>query len=130
MTTPIPVPQTGGMTPGMELQLVTTIAEMRADMRHIRENGDRTLEAVNGLTGRVSNLEADVAALKARPAQDSTLAARVAVNEAEIAAGKTLMATVQAALEARSLSWPKLIAGLAAVVGTLVALGIYNAPVG
>jgi len=68
--------------------------------------------------------------LKARPEIDSTLASRVAVAEAEITASKTIMSTVQSILESRSLSWPKLIAGLAAVVGTLVALGIYNSPVG
>jgi hypothetical protein len=122
--------QTGSMTPGLELQLMTTIAEMRADMRHVRETSDKTFETVNGLSTRVSNVEADVAVLKARPEIDSTLASRVAVAEAEITASKTIMSTVQSILESRSLSWPKLIAGLAAVVGTLVALGIYNSPVG
>lgn len=124
------VPQTGNMTPGLELQLMTTIAEMRADMRHVRENSDKTLSEMNTLSTRLSTVEADVAVLKARPEVDSTLASRVAVNEAEIASSKTLMQAVQAVLESRSLSWPKLIAGLAAVVGTLVALGIYNSPVG
>jgi len=95
--------QTGSMTPGLELQLMTTIAEMRADMRHVRETSDKTFETVNGLSTRVSNVEADVAVLKARPEIDSTLASRVAVAEAEITASKTIMSTVQSILESRSL---------------------------
>lgn len=128
-TRPVPV-QTGigGMTPGMELQLVTAIAGLQADMKHVRETGDRTHEAVNGLTGRVSNLEVDVATLKARPALeahpelDRTVATLVERTEAH----KSMIATLQSVIDAKALSWPKLLTGVGAVVGVIVALGLYQ----
>lgn len=96
-------------------------------MRHIRETGDRTHDAVNGLAGRVSNLEAEVSVVKARqtdigPELQSMVAALHERSEAQ----KQINATFQSVLDTRSLSWPKLLTGLGAVVGVLVALGLFT----
>lgn len=116
-------------TGAIELQLVTAIAGLQADMRHVRETGDRTHEAVTGLTNRVSNLEADVATLKARPSvsgPDPKLVETVSVLVERTANQQSLIDTLRAGLESRALSWPKLLTGLAALVGTIVALGLYT----
>jgi uncharacterized coiled-coil protein SlyX len=120
-------------TGSIELQLVSTIAELRADMRHVRETGDRTHDAVVGLTGRVSNLEADVATLKARPSVeplDPELQKTVAVLKERSANQQTLIDTLRVAIDGRSLSWPKLITGVAAIVGIAIGLGLYVTPPG
>lgn len=119
-------PQTGAMTPVSEMQLGMAIAGLQADMRHVRDTGDRTHEAVNGLTGRVSNLEAEVAGLKARPADiGPELQTMVATLHERSEAQKQINATFQSVLDTRALSWPKLLTGLGAIVGVLVALGLY-----
>lgn len=112
-------------SPAVEMQLVTAMAVMQADIKHMRETGDRTHDAVNGLSSRVSGLEADVAILKARPAvqeNDPAMMARLVTLETTMTFLHGTITTVQAAINARALTWPKLLAGAGAVIAALAAM--------
>lgn len=113
----------------LEMNLLVAMSGLQSDMRHVRETGDKTHDEIKGLSSRVATVESDVAVLKARPAQspiDPETQQRLTTLEANQSFSKEIVNGIQTSMTSTRLTWPKLIAGLAAVVGTLIALGFVD----